>query len=173
MLFRDYLDQEQLPLLIDHQREADDDNPKGYYEFEEVKTINKDNSWLNLAKGKVVKIVSPLLKYLSDEFNYKIIFIERDLNEVLASQKKMLKNRDTEDQISDSELINYFEEHLSTIKSWLANKTNIEVVYIDYNKILKGDQEYLKKIKSLLGEETNLEKMKEVVDQRLYRNQSK
>ena len=83
-----------LPALTDHEREADDDNPSGYYELEKVKQLADDSSFLANADGKVVKVISMLLYDLPEDRDYKIIFMTRDMNEVLASQTVMLERRD-------------------------------------------------------------------------------
>src|SRR5215813_2579369 len=83
-----------LPVLVDAIRAADDDNPNGYFEFEPVKQLaDGQNEWLTEAGGKVVKIISALLEYLPKSYHYKIIFMERELKEILASQQKMLSHR--------------------------------------------------------------------------------
>ena len=82
-----------LPILTDALREADDDNPNGYYEFELVKKLpDGQNKWLADANHKVVKIISALLEHLPTNYRYKIIFMEREPSEILASQQKMLAN---------------------------------------------------------------------------------
>ena len=78
-------------VVTDHVRTADTDNPRGYYEFELVKKIKQDASWLPEARGKAVKMVSQLLYDLPAGEKYRIIFLERDLDEVLVSQEKMLE----------------------------------------------------------------------------------
>ena len=84
-----------LPVITDQLRTADEDNPKGYFEIERIKGLYQENdkSWLVDYKGKAVKIISFLLLHLPAKINYKVIFMERDLDEILASQKKMLQNR--------------------------------------------------------------------------------
>lgn len=82
-----------MKILTDSQRTADEDNPKGYYEFELVKLIQRDKSWLPRAKGKVVKIISELLKNLPPDYQYKAIFMRRNLAEILAFQRQMLIRR--------------------------------------------------------------------------------
>src|SRR5512136_2813877 len=84
-----------LTLVTDGQRTADEDNPKGYYEVERVKDLanETDRAWLNAARGKGIKVISYLLKSLPADLNYKVLFIRRDLDEILASQKKMLARR--------------------------------------------------------------------------------
>ena len=82
-----------MPLLIDDLRPADADNPNGYWEYEPVKRLQQDNSWIPKAEGKAVKVVSALLQYLPPQYTYKIIFMQRPMQEVLASQTVMLERR--------------------------------------------------------------------------------
>ena len=77
--------------VTDHIRTADTDNPRGYYELEKVKKIKEDASWLPETRGKVVKMVSQLLFDLPASERYRVIFMQRDLDEMLASQEKMLE----------------------------------------------------------------------------------
>lgn len=79
------------PLLTDSISKPDEDNPEGYYEFERVKKLERDNSWIETARGKTVKIVSPRLRHLilNEKYSHRIIFMVRNLDEILASQRKM------------------------------------------------------------------------------------
>src|ERR1700730_12387191 len=81
------LDAGGMPTLTDGIRAADESNPKGYYEFERVKELDKngDIAWLSDARGNAVKIISFLLTFLPESFDYQVIFMDRDLDEVLAS----------------------------------------------------------------------------------------
>src|SRR5687768_1736541 len=79
--------------VVDHVRKPDEDNPKGYYEFERVKALENDREWLPEAKGKFVKVISMLLRHLPADHRFKVIFMQRNMPEVLASQKKMLVRR--------------------------------------------------------------------------------
>ena len=88
------LDAGGIPVVIDGIRGADRDNPKGYYEFERVKQLDKgDTAWVADAQGKAVKVISALLQHLPADQEYRIIFMERNIDEVLASQRKMMQNR--------------------------------------------------------------------------------
>ena len=77
-----------LDVLTDGTREADENNKKGYLELEAVKNLKKDKRVIAAAKDKVVKVVSPLLQHLPPQFYYKIIMMERDVDEILLSQGK-------------------------------------------------------------------------------------
>ena len=88
------LDAGGMEILSDEVRKADEDNPKGYYEFEKVKELEKDASWMGQAAGKAVKIISALLMHLPEEYSYRIIFMRRKMEEILKSQEQMLIRRD-------------------------------------------------------------------------------
>ncbi|MBI2487065.1 MAG: sulfotransferase domain-containing protein [Deltaproteobacteria bacterium] len=161
-----------LTVLTDNIREADTDNPKGYYEFERVKKVNKgDQEWLEDAQGKVVKIISELLKYLPLKYQYKVIFINRKMEEILASHKKMLENRGVpDDGVSDEEIGNLFKIHLKKVDEWLKAQPNFSVLYVDYNQMLANPTPYIKEINRFLGNTLDEEKMSYAVDPNLYRN---
>src|SRR6185369_5935200 len=89
--------------MTDSIRTADEDNPKGYFELEKVKELEKDHLWLSDAAGKAIKIISALLKHLPREYPYKTIFMRREMKEILASQRQMLIRRgEATDTISDA-----------------------------------------------------------------------
>lgn len=162
-----------LPSLTDQIRNADEDNPNGYFEFELVKQLgNGQLTWLADAEGKAVKIISALLEYLPPENRYKILFMERHLREVLASQQKMLKRRNEISNIEDAVMQKEFEQHLSTIKYWLARQPNIDVLYIDYNALLTDAHEHSHQIATFLGLSLDVEKMSAVPNGGLYRNRA-
>ena len=160
-----------LEVVSDALRSADDDNPNGYFEFEPVKQLGEGQTqWLSNAGGKVVKIISSLLEYLPRDYHYKIVFMERELQEVLASQQKMLKNRQEQSAVADAELRAQFEKHLAAIKYWLARQPNMEVLYISYNSMLADPQPYVLRIVEFLGLSLDIEKMLAVPSPNLYRN---
>jgi ElaB/YqjD/DUF883 family membrane-anchored ribosome-binding protein len=162
-----------LEIVSDTIRTADDDNPNGYFEFEPVKQLLEGNfRWLADANGKVVKIISSLLEYLPREYQYKIIFMERDLQEVLASQQKMLKNRQEQSQVEDIEMRAQFEKHLADIKYWLARQPNMDVLYISYNKMLAAPQAHCVGVSEFIGIPLDVEKMLTVPSANLYRNRA-
>jgi hypothetical protein len=156
--------------LTDQIREPDEDNPEGYYEFERVKQIEHDRSWLEDAKGKVVKIVSERLTHLPEGYAYKVIFMRRKMEEVLASQRKMLIRRgEPAPRISDEEMAELFKRHLREVDTWLARQPHIEVIYVWYNEVLEDPMAPAERINQLLGNTLDVEKMVNVVDPTLYR----
>jgi hypothetical protein len=158
-------------ILTDNLREADANNPKGYYEFERVKQMKDgDLAWLPDAVGKVVKIVTGLIMFLPSDYNYKVIFMQRDLNEVLSSQKKMLgRLGKVDDNIPDDKMAKVYEEHLKQVKGWLVRQPNVEVLHVNYNRMVADPTESLQKVNVFLGGDMNVEIMAGVVDKELYR----
>ncbi len=166
------LDAGGLPPLTDKLRTADTDNPKGYYEFERVKKLREgDDAWLPMAEGKAVKVISALLVYLPRHYNYRVIFINRDLDEILASQRKMLKHRGEEEgKPDDSEMKKSFKKHLEKILQWISTQTNMKFLAVNYNMIINNPNELVASINNFLGNTLDTEKMIDVVDPNLYRN---
>src|SRR5512146_1952133 len=110
-----------LPVLTDSIRTADEDNPNGYFELEQVKQLAEgQKAWLANANHKLVKVISALLEHLPPEHHYKVLFMERQIPEILASQRKMLARRNETSNISDAEMESQFREHLKVVKYWLA-----------------------------------------------------
>jgi hypothetical protein len=160
-----------MEILTDRIRKADKDNPKGYYEYEKVKEIENDKSWLENAKGKGVKIISELLRHLPKNYFYKIIFMHRNMEEILASQNQMLirRNKPT-NSISSEKITKLFGQHLENVKTWIEAQPNINVLYVNYNEIIedKGEKE-LERINLFLGEILDIGRMKSIIDKKLYR----
>ena len=159
-----------MEVITDQIRQPDEDNPRGYYEFEQVKKIQEDCSWLQTTKGTVFKMVSQLLYYLPPEHTYKIIFMHRNLKEILLSQKRMLERRGQIDaDISDEEMGEIFKRHLMQIEHWLSTQKNIEILHISYNEILEHPIEMAENVKNFLGKQFDVRNMVNVVDKSLYR----
>ncbi len=162
-----------IPILTDAVRGADNDNPNGYYEFELVKKLpDGQNQWLAEANHKVVKIISALLEHLPTSYRYKIIFMEREPREILASQQKMLANRNEKSEISDTEMQEQFQKHLAAIKYWLARQPNMDLMYIDYNKMIAKPENYCQAIADFIAIPVDVSKMLAVPNERLYRNRA-
>lgn len=163
-----------LSVVTDAQRTADEDNPKGYYEMERVKQMDKgDTVWLADAQGKVVKVISALLEHLPPGYSYRVIFMQRAMPEVLASQKKMLERRgEPTDRVSDEELTRLFSKHVQKVETWLRGQPNFQVLYVDYNRMLAAPLPYVRQVNQFLGGLLDEQRMAEVVDPTLYRNRA-
>jgi hypothetical protein len=164
------LDAGGMPVIVDHIRKPDEDNPVGYYEFEKVKKTKEDSAWLDSARGKAVKMISQLLLDLPPTHRYKVIFMQRDMQEVLSSQKTMLKRRGVPDETSDEEMEKFFKIHLSDVERWLRKQPNIEILYVDYNDTMKNPEKSAQTINAFLGDVLDVGKMAMAVDNSLYRN---
>ncbi|AUC83158.1 alkaline phosphatase family protein [Lacinutrix sp. Bg11-31] len=168
-LMMQMLDKGGLEVLTDSNRKADKSNPKGYLEFEPVKTLHRDNSWLDKAQNKSLKVVAPLLKFLDPKYRYKVIFMNRDLNEVLKSQQKMIgKDVDT----FPVKLFETYKKHLKQVEHWKDKEPSVELIYVDYKEALNNTSTTVKKVISFIGKAMNEEHMESCVDKTLYRNKS-
>lgn len=159
-------------ILVDEVRTPDDDNPQGYYEYENVKNMKDATQWLDLAEEKAVKIVSHLLHHLPDTKTYKIIFMKRNLEEVIASQNTMLERTGKPmSPVSDAKLLDLFEKHLVEIETWLKKQKHIDVLYLNYKEVINHPLDSTRKIQHFLRDIQTLdpEKMAKAVDRTLYR----
>ena len=164
-----------LDTVVDGLRGADDDNPKGYHELERVKELDKggDTSWLDEARGKCLKVISFLLQHLPSSQHYKIVFVRRNLQEVLASQRKMLEHRgESGGDADDAEMATLFAAHLTKTERQLAARPNCEVLYVEHRATLDTPREVATQLNRFLGDRLDVEKMTAVVDPQLYRNRS-
>ena len=157
--------------LTDEIRSADDDNPRGYYEFERVKKLQQgDFDWMAQSQGKAVKVISALLMHLPKQYTYRVLFMRRAIPEILASQRKMLVNRGEDpEKTSDEAMSQYFMKHLAQIENWLLNQTHLQVLYVDYNALLKEPAPIVHEIKEFLGAGVDEGKMMAKIDPKLYR----
>jgi len=156
-------------ILTDHIRKADEDNPRGYYELEKVKKIKEDASWLKDAYGKAFKMVSALLYSLPQEHQYKVIFMRRNLEEMLRSQKVMLQRLGKKGaDLSDEDLIQKLQEHLMDVERWVGSQQNMQVVHIEYSRALKDPKGSAEMVNRLLDGRIDVDKMVAVIDPSLY-----
>ena len=163
-----------MSILSDGVRTADDDNPKGYYEHEEVKDLAEttDKSWLRNARGKVIKIISYLLKELPRKNNYKVLFMHRNLHEILASQAKMLTRRGETSETSDEHLLELYEDHLWKANYLIEHANHIRAINLQHRDVLAEPVEQSRRICDFLGENIDVTEMAGVVDEQLYRNRA-
>ncbi len=160
-----------LDVVTDHVRKADRDNPEGYYEYEMVKALNDDAAWLEEMKGKGIKIISHLLQHLPLHLRYKIIFIKRDIREVLASQKKMYDRlQKAPDGVADPVLARKFNVHLRKIARWIRENDGVDCLYLQHREVIDAPLGRARDIRAFLDLPLDLEAMAAVVNPDLYRN---
>lgn len=166
------LDAAGVPIVTDAIRTADVDNPKGYYELERVKDLEKetDKSYLREARGKALKVISFLLKELPDENDYDIVFMRRDIDEVLASQNKMLKHRNEADTTEDAAMAEAYRHHLADVRIMGRRKKNWRLLEVRYDTTVNDPAAAARAVNAFLGGKLDERKMVEAVDASLYRN---
>ncbi len=164
-----------IDVVTDHLRQADTDNPRGYFEYEPVKALaeTNDTSWLDTAHGKAVKIISSLLTYLPEDKIYNIIFMERNLQEVLASQTRMLEHLDKlVNPEGDDAMTASFTRHLGQIKAWLRQQSHIDVLYLRYADVVAEPEAAIQRIQAFLDQPLLSAAMRAEVDPTLHRNRT-
>ena len=163
-----------LDVVTDNIRKPNEDNPKGYYEFERVKKLpDGDTAWLDQAEGKVVKIISQLLMSLPEGYTYHVLFMRRHIEEILASQRRMLERRGEDpDKVDDAEMAQLFAKHLEKVFAWMDRQPYVHYLEVDYNRALADPQPTAERINEFLGGELDVEKMVGVVDPSLYRQRA-
>ena len=169
-----------VPIVTDGKRTADESNPKGYYEFEPVMRLHEDpdKRWLMEARGKAVKIISFLLGSLPESYNYKVVFMHRDLQEVMASQAKMLEKRgESQDAAADADtdtdtdvLTASYKADVEKTKRLLARRSCFDVLDVDYKSVVDDATGAAARIGAFVGGGLDTGAMATVVDQQLYRN---
>jgi len=162
-----------LPPVVDGLRQPDTDNPEGYYEHERVKQLDKgDSDWVAEAQGKTVKVISALVEFLPPGYQYRLIFMNRRMDEVLRSQRKMLERRGEQSDVSDDKLAELMAKHVRKVKAWVVVQPNFRLLDLDYNQMLADPLPYVRKVNGFLGGFLDESAMEAVVNPNLYRNRS-
>lgn len=157
--------------LTDGERAADDDNPLGYYELESVKTVRADASWLEDAPGRAVKVIHALLADLPGTHAYRIIFMHRDLDEVLDSQRAMLDRRGRAGAGMDREALKrVFAAQLESARRWAGAQPNCACLDVRYREVIEDPAGQAARIAAFVGAPGSVEAMAAAVSAGLYRN---
>lgn len=162
-----------MPIVTDRVRTADEDNPKGYHEFERIKELDKttDKSWLKNYRGQVIKTISFLLQDLPLDLNYRVLFMRRDIEEVLRSQNKMLERNGAKDNlVPDDKMRRNYELHLKKVYYHLDHTPVFRVLYLDYSSVVAAPIQEARRINDFLGGRLDVEAMAGAVEAGLYRN---
>jgi hypothetical protein len=160
-----------MPVLSDGERQPDMDNPRGYLEWERIKQLPQDPSCIAEAEGKLVKVISRLLLSLPAGHEYRVIFMQRPLPEVLASQETMLQHRGTAKPGADNSVIaSAFEKHLREVYAWLDSKPYVKTLRVPYHEVLRDPKDTSRKLTQFLQINLNEDAMTRQADPTLYRN---
>jgi hypothetical protein len=174
MLMR-MLDAGGLLVMTDSQREADIDNPKGYFEYERVKDLEKetDKSYVKEGRGKVLKVISFLIKDLPDDNDYRVIFMRRELSEVLKSQNKMIDRLGTEDTAAaDEAMKEAYRNDIVRTRLMCRKRPNFELIEVHYKATVEDPAGTARIVNEFLGGRLDEAAMRVAVDASLYRNRS-
>ena len=157
--------------LVDNIRRADEDNPKGYFEFEPVKKTKQDPSWLRQASGKVVKMVHLLLLDLPPDYQYRVVFMRRNLDEVIVSQNKMLERQGKSlGKLGEDRLKQLFTAQINKVDEFLREHDSFRVLHVSYNEALQDAGPVVQQVNDFLGGHLDTEAMQQIADPSLYRN---
>jgi hypothetical protein len=162
-----------LELVTDGLRMPDGSNPKGYYELESVKDLDKgiEPVWLAQARGKAVKIVSSLVRWLPETYNYQVIFMERNLDEVITSQNKMLTDRGAPpDETRDEHVRRQYQRHVEETLRLLRARRGVATLVVDYAEAVARPAETARRIDRFLGGGLDVDRMAAEADPSLHRN---
>jgi hypothetical protein len=156
-------------VVTDNLRTADTDNPRGYYEFEKVKQVKRDASWLPDLRGKAVKMVSQLLLDLPPTERYRVVFMERDFPEMLDSQERMLQ-RLGRASAPRAAIIPAYTAHLERVQQWLQRQAHIAVLRVRYKALVERPNAEVARVNEFLFGRLDVSRAVGAVDPSLYRN---
>lgn len=162
------------PILADGLRRADHDNPNGYYEYEPVKALPTNSDWVKDARGKVVKVIYRLLPHLPAPLAYDVLFMDRDLDEVIASQDAMIRRLSgqlpEQSAIGVDSLVRAQRQDLKRVLSWLSQQPNFRVLHVDFNRLLRNSEPELRRLGEFLDLPLDVVALQQRIEPKLYRN---
>lgn len=162
-----------LPVLTDHVRTANADNPRGYYEFEPVKALDTDKAWVGGARGMAVKVIYKRVYDLPPGTAYRILFMQRDLGEVLRSQAAMMRRDGLDpDEIGQDRLAALFQADILTFRRWAEAQANIDILYVDHARAMAAPLAMAREVSGFLGGGLDTEAMAGAVEPALWRNRA-
>jgi hypothetical protein len=162
-----------MPILSDGERKADEDNPRGYYEWERVKLLPRQPELIAEADGKAVKVISQLLFALPANKTYRILFMERPLAEVVASQAEMIRRRASAGPpLPQAALLQALQAHLNQVDAWLKQQSNISLCRVDYRQLISEPERLAHTVQEFVQFPLDVSAMPRQVDSALYRNRS-
>ena len=164
------LDRGGLAPLTDGVRAPDRDNPQGYFEFEPVKRTKEDPSWVPSAAGRAVKMVHLLLRDLPAGPEYRVVLMRRKLDEMVASQRRMLERLGRDPgTLSDERRVQLFGAQLDDAERWLTGRAGFTWLRMDYTALVESPRPHLERLSEFLGG-LDVDAMASVIDPALYRN---
>ena len=163
-----------VPALTDELRKSDESNPRGYFEFDPVKRIRSDQSWLEQARGRAVKIIHLLLRDLPTDrgFEYRVLFMKRPIEEVVASQRKMLE-REGKHSADPAMLTKIYQSQLAQVEEWTKAQPCFSFLAVNHRSLIDNPLAVANEINAFLGGKMHVEQMASAVDPGLWRERGK
>jgi predicted AlkP superfamily phosphohydrolase/phosphomutase/tetratricopeptide (TPR) repeat protein len=158
-----------IAVFTDKKRTADESNPKGYYEHEAIKGLMKENAFLQDAEGKAVKVISQLLSYMPAGYRYKVLFMQRSLDEVLSSQERMLDRDGKVQQADTKKLRTAYQQALNKVSALARDRKDMQFLAVPYSGVVENPEEQARRVSEFLGQDLDTASMAGVVDPALYR----
>jgi len=158
-------------LLTDGIRRADDSNPRGYFEYQPVKRLDKsdDLSWLPRARGQAIKVISFLLTWLPETYDYRVIFMQRDLDEIIASQHQMLARQGLPNEAGDGRIREVYADHLEQVARFLTSRRCFRRLPVAYRDVVGDPESQARQISEFLDRRLDVARMAAVADRQLHR----
>lgn len=169
-LMMQMLDAGGVPVVTDSVREPDPDNPRGYFELAATKSLASDSAWVREHRGEALKVVAPLLRSLPEDVPYRVVFMERDLGEVMASQRAMLARQGAEPRSSEEgALATAFERMLRETRDWLGREERVETLFVGHAGVLADPAKASAAVAEFLALDLDRDAMAKVVSPDLHR----
>ena len=165
-----------VPVLVDAHRAPDESNPRGYFELEAVKATASDDAWVDAAPGHAVKVIHALLPALPARHRYAVLVIERDLGEVVTSQRAMLARSGgaAGEESDDGRVIDALRRQLDDARHWLAAQPNVRWTPIAHRRLIRDPRTAAEEIARFLERDLDLaldvDAMAACVDATLHRS---
>ena len=164
-----------IPPLCDSPMKVNENNPRGFYEYEKTQSLSKDSSWMSDARGKALKVIVFNIKNLPKDHSYRVIFMTRKVGEIIASTIRMnVRNGHCDILKRSSPLKNprWYESHLDSFMVWSSAQVNMKVMYCDYNQVISNPVRAISKVKDFLGLTAKVNDMSLALDLGLYREKA-
>ena len=173
-----------VPPFTDSKRQPDESNRKGYYEHDNVASLlsRPDKFWLREAKGTAIKVVVPLLAALPPRLrkpdsepellHYRVLFMERDIEEILQSQNTMLQRLGKAPVVSEktADISKVYREQERHGKRWCAG-LGVHAISVSFPALVHDPDNVLPQLASFLGVADKLPAMRNCIDPALHRAQ--
>lgn len=159
-----------MELLTDSIRQPDANNVRGYFEYEKVKSLPNDNSWLSEAEDKAVKIIIQLIHYLPSNFDYSVIIMKRNIDEIMLSQERMIENLAAKKATAGKDILKkVFENQLRKNEEYLSSNSNFRILSVNYNELMAGNGNIIQDINAFLDSNLNVGNIPSAIESSLYR----